>query len=269
MEPNLIQKFKYYRRRRERREIKADFKMNDSGVNVTDMQSNDIWCIMFLILLIYDPRFVNCYLFSRSERGRRTISFNLEEFVKLFNKFLCACELDQNFCYVIKKLCKIERFEKIILNKQQGKEYYKKELSPSKHSLRDLKFYIWLLSHSKYPKGKIKLYENGNILREIDECATLASNDSLYDTSGEETHMESLVTYFQTDQQINEKVMRTGNVLSKIGRIEEEDESELDLEIERTKQNELNKKIGGDISYASEAYLNEEKEIKNLSLIHI
>jgi hypothetical protein len=157
-------------------------------------------------------------------------------------------------------------------------------LAPSKHSLRDLKFYIWVLSHSKYPRRKISLYEHGNGLREIDECATLASNDSLYDTSGDEGHMESVVTFFQTDQQINEKVMRTGKVLSQIGGILEEDETELNessgidldakgnlgieksLEIQKIKKNNLNRKIGGDLSFDSddnEVYFSEKDKVNN------
>ena len=54
MEPTLIEKFKKYRRRRERKELKADFKANDSGVSAADMRSNDLWCIVFLILIIYE-----------------------------------------------------------------------------------------------------------------------------------------------------------------------------------------------------------------------
>ena len=280
MEPTLIEKFKKYRRRRERKELKADFKANDSGVSAADMRSNDLWCIVFLILIIYEPRFIGCYKFPRDDQGRRSIVFDSEQFVKLLEKFLCACELDQNFSFVIKKLCNYDLFKQSRPGRPRTRNLFPGESKLQDYSVRDLKFFIWVLSYSKYPQRKIGLYEKGNRLREIDECKTLGSNESLYDTSGEEMHMESVVTFYQTDQQINEKIMRTGKVLPQIiDRIEEVDEEGRATEngeskerpgftIEHAKQNDLNKKVGGDVSFelgkSSQAYLSDAEPVNNL-----
>ena len=205
MEPNLIRKYLAYRRKQDKGGIKPSKNMNDSGVSIKDMQSNDLWSIVFLLLLTHDPRFAFCYTYKNDNKDGAPIKFDDKVFKKLFPKVIRKYEEDQNFCYVLKKLSGYKRFEKdefSLEDSQVLKEIYK----PVIHSKRDIKFYIWLLTYGRYPEKKIENYEDGEQLREIDECRTLGSNQSLYNSQQSEEALESEVKQYMTGKQILENL---------------------------------------------------------------
>ena len=247
MEPSLIPKFLEYRKRKRSKQVKMDPKTNDSGVTLQDMQSNDVWSILFMLLLTHNFRFANCYSYTSEDPFGPVISFDVKLFKNLFITVLRAYELDRNFCYVLNSLCKFERFSGV---KDSLIKKNFTNLVPNHQSLRDLKYYIWLLTYCQYPHWKIQDYENGKRLKEVDEYDTLGDDDSIYNTSTEELPMESIVTYYQTGQQINEKYMKNGKGMPIFDSIREESgESEIVHDI---KLNELNQKIGADFSYSFE-----------------
>lgn len=261
MDPSLIPKFLTYCERKKANTIKKDPKTNDTGITVEDIQSNDVWCICFQVLFSYNSRFAACYTYAQ-EKNDWAIRFNVGLFKDLFIKTLREFEFDRTFTLVLTRLCKIERFNHVI---KRGPS--KSSFKPNKQSLRDLKYYIWLLTYSQFPHHKIQSYERGEPLREVDECATLGSNDSLYCTSSEELPLESIVFRSETRKQINQLNMRMNRARSPVDSIKEESaegessctlkESEAAEDMQSDlnhslKVNNLNQPMGGDFSYSFE-----------------
>lgn len=213
MEPSLIRKYLIYVRKKEKGNIKPSPRVNDSGVALTDMQSNDCWSISFLLLLTHDPRFAFCYTYKADHEDNCPIRFNNEIFVKLFKKVLRKFEADRNFCYVLSRLCGFYRFmEKMQLPPNASSEE-QNSLEPVEYNKRDLKFFVWLLTYAKFPEKKVIQYEDGKSLREIDECGTLASNASLYESAEKESPMESQVKQYMTDTEILRTLDRNDQII--------------------------------------------------------
>ena len=189
MEPNLIRKFNSYMRYKAKNKIVLDIKMNDSGVTFEDMRSNDIWSILFLLLLTHNPKFSFCYTYREQNKDGDIIKFDSSLFKKLFERVLRKYENDLNFCFVIKEMIGFHRFKEISVNRriQPNKEllYF-----PNSQSRRDLKFYIWILTYKKFPKNRIRKFKEHSKLRELDECKTLGSNISLYDQESEDEEIK-------------------------------------------------------------------------------
>ena len=199
MEPNLIKKYLTYTRKYQKGGIQRSDKINDSGVALVDMQSNDLWSIAFLLLLTHDSRFAYCYSYIFDKDETSLIRFDKDIFVKLFKKVLRKYKSDQNFCYVLTRLCGFSRFDK---QNEYSNNSPNQIYQPLVYNQRDIKFFIWLLTYGKYPQTKIDKYEDGEHLIEIDEYRTMASNDSLYDSNSEMDHLESEVTQYKTGKQI-------------------------------------------------------------------
>lgn len=203
MEPNLMRKYLAYQRKKDKGGINPSSKVNDSGVSLQDMQSNDYWSIAFLLLLTHDPRFGVCYTYGKDNPDQVPIMFHKDKFMKLFRKVQRKYETDRNFCYVISRMCGYYRFQEDSDVRGDGDEQI---YQPMIYSQRDLKFFVWILTYGKFPEEKIIRYEDGHDLKEVDEYATLASNDSLYNSVEEEeqTPLESEVKQFKTGKQILE-----------------------------------------------------------------
>lgn len=213
MEPALIRKYLVYLRKKDKGTVRPSPRVNDSGVTLVDMQSNDCWSIAFLLLLTHDPRFAFCYKYKPDNDDGCPIRFDREVFVKLFNKVLRKFRTDRNFCYVLGRLCGFYRF--------QGDERASRgddedeTLEPVEYNRRDLKFFVWLLTYAGFPERKVVKFEDGESLREIDEYDTMASNASLYE-SVEEPPLESQVKQYMTNKQILETLDQKNNIIEKV-----------------------------------------------------
>lgn len=199
MEPALIRKYLVYRRKKAKQGVRASPRVNDSGVNLVDMQSNDCWSIAFLLLLTHDPRFAFCYTYKKENEDNCPIRFDRSVFVKLFRKVLRKFKADRSFCYVLGRLCGFYRFHG--KTNEPSENEPEEILEPVEYNQRDLKFFVWLLTYARFPEEKVIKFEDGGSVREIDEYATMASNASLYE-SEEEKQLESQVKQFMTDKQI-------------------------------------------------------------------
>jgi hypothetical protein len=208
MEPNLIPKYLRYLKKKKKGGINGSPKVNDSGVTLEDMQSNDYWGIAFLLLLTHDPRFGMCYTYQKDNPPDVPIKFHPDIFRKLFRKVLHKYESDQNFCYVMSRLCGFYRFH--------SQDSYQDIYQPVNYSKRDLKFFVWLLTYARFPEQKVIAYEEGDHLREVDEYATMASNDSLYDSASQEYPLESEVKQFKTGKQILETIDQNNRIIEKV-----------------------------------------------------
>ena len=264
MAPSLIPKFLKYWKLKEANKIREDPKIADSGVTIEDLQANDIWCIFYHVLLTHDMRFTGCYSYFDEKKGP-AIRFNPGLFKRLFVKTLREFEFDRNFSLVLSRLCKIKRFGHI--SKREPSCF---PFQTNKQSMRDLKYYIWLLTYSQYPHHKIQRYERGEHLREVDECTTLGSDESLYNTSTEEVPLESIVFRSESRNQIKQQIMRIERLRSPVESIQEESaegetsRSFRNSEAQRLmnsdlnhslKVNNLNQALGaGDFSYSFEEF---------------
>ena len=183
MEANLMQKFLKYMKRQERGVVDENKHINDSGITFEDMRSNDVWSLSFLLLLTYSPKFAYCYHYGHENAGGEDITFNQALFKTLFAKVLRKYKEDENFCYVLSRMVGWSRFESVgdvTLERQSKRELY----SANRLSVRDLKFFVWLLTYKGHPRPKIAQYEGGQALYEVDECEILGLNRSLYEDTG-------------------------------------------------------------------------------------
>jgi hypothetical protein len=171
MDPMMIRYIDKYK------EQKANGQDNPTGIKKEQLKLNDIWNIIFLVLLTHNPRFSYCYSYQITNKLPE-VSFNPILFRKLMYKVLLTFESDLNFCFVLSKLCNFDRFKEI----GNDVHYFKKKslnYKQTSFSLRDLRFYIWVLTQSKYPKEKILRFELGETIKEVDLDESIKSDYSI------------------------------------------------------------------------------------------
>lgn len=109
IEPNVIQKISLYIGKRHRNQINPNLNINDSQVTYSDLRSNDLWCIGYLMLILLDGDFISCYSFNHTNKKKLT-SFDSAKFLVLY-KNLCGQQLvDENMVYVLNTLLGLDRF---------------------------------------------------------------------------------------------------------------------------------------------------------------
>lgn len=178
-----MQKFLKYMKRKERGLVDEDKHINDSGITFEDMRSNDVWSLAFLLLLTHSPKFAYCYHYGHENAGGEDITFNAGLFKTLFKKVLKKYKEDENFCYVLSRMVGWDRFQYVgdaTMNEKNRAELN----SANKLSVRDFKFFVFLLTYKSHPRAKIAQYEGGQALYEVDECEILGLNRSLYEDTG-------------------------------------------------------------------------------------
>lgn len=109
MEPNLIRKFKEYFAGLKRAPNAFDKNQNDTGIDYVDLRSNDLWCLSFLILILFEFKFAGCYTFDPRSEGA-LITFDVRLFIGLYKAFCERFAHDANLIYVLNSLLGIERF---------------------------------------------------------------------------------------------------------------------------------------------------------------
>ena len=83
--------------------------MNDTKITYNDLRSNDLWCIGYLILILLDSEFANCYSFNPNN-VTKIIHFDPEKFLVLYKNLCGQNRIDENLIYVLNKVIGIERF---------------------------------------------------------------------------------------------------------------------------------------------------------------
>jgi hypothetical protein len=78
-------------------------------VNKYDLQSNDIFCLVFTLLVLCDRSFVKCFSYLASHPDA-LIKFDREMFNNLIGRFFLNISDDKNLVFVMKKLLNIEKF---------------------------------------------------------------------------------------------------------------------------------------------------------------
>lgn len=180
MEPCLLNYFRnFLEQQSEAEEARRDSSGDAHGVSEEYVQSNDIWNIAFLVLLTHNPKFYYCYSYPRNGPSGPSIKFDAGVFRQLLYKVLLTYEADQSFCYVISRLVDFDRFRN--LDPAQLKSSKRNSLTcrPTRFTIRELKFLIWVLTQERYPKEKVLRFELGEKIREIDYAETVRSNYSL------------------------------------------------------------------------------------------
>lgn len=106
IEPCLIPKFLEYNQ-----ELDAGKEpQGEDFVNKKYMVSNDIFCLVFSLLIMCDKRFAKCYSYVR-KHSDCLVKFNREYFKDLFNDLMFSVSDDKNLVFVLKKLLDIEKYK--------------------------------------------------------------------------------------------------------------------------------------------------------------
>lgn len=152
-----------------------------------DIQLNDIWNILFLILLTHNPKFSFCYLYQSEKSTDELLEFNYKVFLTLIDRFLKDFVSDECLCFVIKTLINYEKFS-IFCNSKLGNfdQSKKFEFIESIYTEnRSLKYLIWILTRKNLKQHKIEDFQNGKMVREVDLNNTLSFIESTYVSCGE------------------------------------------------------------------------------------
>ena len=127
--------------------------------------------------MTHNPKFSYCYSYTKGEHDN-SIQFDAHIFSQLMYRILLTFESDMSFCYVISKLCDFARFKKIARNALGPSRTRSAACKPASLTVRDIKFLIWVLTQSRYPKEKVLRFELGEKIFEIDNAQTIKSNYS-------------------------------------------------------------------------------------------
>lgn len=115
MEPNLVIKYQQYHSKFKQGKISPNNHKNDSGVNYEDLQSNDMWCIAFLLLLTHNHSFGKSYTYQDTNQDKILIKFHPNSFKKYFDRFCKKYDYDRNLIYVLKRMVGYRKFEQSTL----------------------------------------------------------------------------------------------------------------------------------------------------------
>ena len=106
IEPSLISKFLQYNQ-----ELDAGKEpKGEDFVNKKYMKSNDIFCLVYSLLIVCDPRFSKCFSYI-GRHNECLVKFNRQYFKDLFNDLMFSISDDKNLVFVLKKLLDIEKYK--------------------------------------------------------------------------------------------------------------------------------------------------------------
>jgi hypothetical protein len=179
MDPFMTNYFKEYQNKLRNGLISANADDKEIELSNNNLQANDIWNIVFLVLLTHNPSFAYSYSYDNQNKNYPKIQFNPIVFKKLMYKVLVRFESDLNFCFVLSKLCNFDWFKDIEKKNGQYMKMNSLNYNQQYFTIRDLRFYIWVLAQSKYPKEKILRFELGEYIQEIDKDDSINSDFSL------------------------------------------------------------------------------------------
>lgn len=157
------------------------------AISVEGIQTNDVWNIVFLVLLTHNPKFSYCYSYNGYDESSPLIQFDFTIFQILFLKVLKDFESDECLGYALRKLINLKNLE-ILAGTEQPASRKAMFLQLLEHHLtdnRNLKFIIWILMRSELKKNKIREFEDGKMIREVDFNLTLDQVESTYFSDSE------------------------------------------------------------------------------------
>lgn len=79
-------------------------------VNKADLQSNDIFGLVFTLLVLCDRSFVKCFTYLGSHEDT-LIKFNRAMFSDFLGRFFLNISEDRNLVFVLKKLINVDKYK--------------------------------------------------------------------------------------------------------------------------------------------------------------
>lgn len=79
-------------------------------INKEELQSNDVFCLVFSLLVLCDRSFVKCFTYLASHSDA-LIRFNRPMFCDLLGRFFLNISDDKNLVFVLKKLINVDKYK--------------------------------------------------------------------------------------------------------------------------------------------------------------
>lgn len=105
LEPNIIKRILEYKKELENGKPPS----GEDFINKNDLISQDLFCILYIVLNLCNGEFFECYNFYQGDR-QNLISFNREKFKETLGGFIFHISHDRELVWVFKKLLCIEKY---------------------------------------------------------------------------------------------------------------------------------------------------------------